>query len=132
MGAHGYRKLAADLLSDAVSKLETPPPPDEPPVPPVGERGYWKKRRGQDPVWVTRAEWVDELRREWVRKWEEWEESRMRERAFFLSAERSEMWCDAAGVDREVIVERLRADNLLYDAATRFPRNENGLCTLYE
>lgn len=95
-----YRKLAADLLSDAVSVLRDSPPP------------------AKRPSGMTRTEWN--------RRWEQWERERMRDLSFFGDPNRSAVWCEAAGVDYDAVVGRLEDEGALYDPRDRFPMDLGG------
>lgn len=85
MPASPERRLAIDLVADAIRILEAPVP--EHPNP--------KK--------------LALLKRDWL-------QDRAREIAFFSNPRKSAFWCEAAGLDWEAVVSRLRSRGLFYDA----------------
>lgn len=98
------RRLAADLILDAVQTLRTPPPTSRP----AKDRVTWRRR------WIT------------------WAKHRIRDVEFFRDEARSGPWCEAAGLDYDAVLERLEAEGALYDPRTRFPTDTKGRCLIMQ
>ena len=91
----GEVKLAEALLLQCIDQLRTPPPP---PVAPRNPKDYPK----------------------WKHAWTSWV-ARRRTELSFISDPRSLGWFEIVGMDRDVVVSRLRISGLLYDPDTVVP-----------